>query len=157
MEKDKTLAYKSRKFAVCMIKLHRYLNEEKKEYVLSKQLLRSGTSIGANLAESECAISKKDFLSKLYIAFKEANERVHAAASVSIRKHRKHLIVPDFFRISRPYQGFHETRSKSGFSEKCQHSVSMKPCGLVFRRILRRCGYVRHQLFRRLAASAKAS
>ena len=65
---------KSKTFAVRIVKLYRYLCEEKKEYVLSKQLLRSGTSIGANLAEAECAISKKDFLSKVYIALKECME-----------------------------------------------------------------------------------
>ena len=49
---------------------------EKKEYVLSKQILKSGTSIGANIAESECAISKKDFLAKIYIALKECVETI---------------------------------------------------------------------------------
>ena len=49
---------------------------EKKEYVLSKQILKSGTSIGANIAESECAISKKDFLAKIYIALKECAETI---------------------------------------------------------------------------------
>ena len=46
----------------------------KKEYVMSKQVLRAGTSIGANIAEAKCAISKKDFLAKNYIAFKECAE-----------------------------------------------------------------------------------
>ena len=77
MARDNTAAYKSKKFAIRTIKLFKYLCEEKKEYVLSKQLLRSGTSIGANIAESECAVSKKDFLSKIYIAFKEANETAY--------------------------------------------------------------------------------
>lgn len=48
--------------------------ENKKEFVMSKQILRSGTSIGANIAEAECAFSKKDFLAKMYIAFKECSE-----------------------------------------------------------------------------------
>ncbi len=65
---------KSKKFALRTIKLYQYLCSEKKEYILSKQILRSGTSIGANLAEAECAISKKDFLSKKYIALKECSE-----------------------------------------------------------------------------------
>lgn len=77
MQKENTVAYKSKKFAIRTIRLYKYLCEEKKEYVLSKQLLRSGTSIGANIAESECAISKKDFLAKIYIAFKEANETLY--------------------------------------------------------------------------------
>ena len=62
---------KSKKFALRIIRMYKYLCGEKKEYVLSKQLLRSGTSIGANIAEANCAISKKDFFSYLYIAFKE--------------------------------------------------------------------------------------
>ena len=65
---------KSKAFSLRIIKLYKYLREEKKEYVLSKQLLRSGTSIGANIAEANCAISQKDFLAKMYISFKEALE-----------------------------------------------------------------------------------
>ena len=49
----------------------------KKEFVLSKQILRSGTSIGANLAESTCAVTEKDFLSKVYIALKETEETLY--------------------------------------------------------------------------------
>ena len=65
---------KSKAFALRIIKLHKYLCEEKKEFVLSKQILRSGTSIGANIKEAQVSQSRKDFLAKLYIAFKEANE-----------------------------------------------------------------------------------
>lgn len=65
---------KSKRFAVRIVKLYQYLREEKREYVLSKQLLRSGTSIGANVAEANCAFSERDFLSKMYIAFKECAE-----------------------------------------------------------------------------------
>ncbi len=57
--------------------MYRYLCDEKKEYVLSKQLLRSGTSIGANVREAEQAQSKKDFISKMSIALKEANETAY--------------------------------------------------------------------------------
>lgn len=71
---EKTAKQKSKYFAVRIVKLYRFLCEEKHEYVLSKQLLRSGTSIGANLAEAECAISKKDFLSNIYITLKECME-----------------------------------------------------------------------------------
>ena len=56
MDEKQTVRYKSKKFAIRVVKLYQYLCNEKKEYVLSKQLLRCGTSIGANLAESECAI-----------------------------------------------------------------------------------------------------
>ena len=68
---------KSKSFAIRVVKLYRYLSESKKEYVLSKQLLKSGTSIGANLAESTCAISKKDFAAKVYIALKECSETMY--------------------------------------------------------------------------------
>ena len=65
---------KSFDFAVRIVNLYKYLNNEQKEYVLSKQLLRSGTSIGANVSEAERAQSKADFVSKMSIALKEANE-----------------------------------------------------------------------------------
>lgn len=71
---ENTARQKSKRFAVRIVKLYQYLRDEKREYVLSKQILRSGTSIGANLAEAECAISKKDFLAKVYIALKECAE-----------------------------------------------------------------------------------
>ena len=77
MDAEKTVKFKSKKFAVRIVKLYKYLCDEKKEYVLSKQVLRSGTSIGANIAESECAISEKDFLSKIYIALKECVETLY--------------------------------------------------------------------------------
>lgn len=65
---------KSFQFAVRIVKLCRYLRDEKKEFILSKQLLRAGTSIGANIAESQQAQSRPDFISKLCIALKEASE-----------------------------------------------------------------------------------
>ena len=68
---------KSLCFAVRIVKLSNYLKEEKKEYTLSSQILKSGTSIGANLAESSAAYSKKDFLSKVYIALKECSETLY--------------------------------------------------------------------------------
>jgi len=68
---------KSRNFAIRVIRLYKYLIDEKKEFVMSKQLLRSGTSIGANLAEQEFAISDADYLSKTSIALKEAAESTY--------------------------------------------------------------------------------
>ena len=65
---------KSFSFALRIVKLSQFLNQEKKEYVLSKQLLRSGTGIGALVREAEQAESKLDFVHKLAIAQKEANE-----------------------------------------------------------------------------------
>ncbi len=67
--KNKTMA-----FAVRIVNLYKWLCSDKKEFVLSKQLLRSGTSIGANVAESRAAISRADFLSKIYISAKECRE-----------------------------------------------------------------------------------
>lgn len=65
---------KSKRFAVRIVNLYQYLHDQKHEFVMSKQLLRSGTGIGANIAEAVCAISEKDFLAKFYIAFKECSE-----------------------------------------------------------------------------------
>ena len=65
---------KSYDFALRIIKLYKYLIEEKKEYVLSKQILRSGTSIGANVEEAIGGQSRKDFLAKISIAYKETRE-----------------------------------------------------------------------------------
>ncbi|HRP89680.1 MAG TPA: four helix bundle protein [Edaphocola sp.] len=65
---------KSFAFAVRIVNVYRYLTEEKREFVLSKQLLRSGTSIGANVEESIGGQSEKDFFAKLSISYKEARE-----------------------------------------------------------------------------------
>lgn len=71
----KSLVYqKSFAFAVRIVNLYKYLSDNKNEYVMSKQLLRSGTSIGANIKEALQAQSKKDYLSKMNIALKEASE-----------------------------------------------------------------------------------
>jgi four helix bundle protein len=74
LKTDNIIQDKSYAFAIRIIKLYRYLTEEKKEYVLSKQVLRSGTSIGANIEEGIGGQSKKDFYAKLNIAYKEARE-----------------------------------------------------------------------------------
>lgn len=72
--KENIIKNKSFDFALRIIKLYQYLCETKKEFILSKQLLHSGTSIGANIRESEHGQSKADFIHKLSIALKEANE-----------------------------------------------------------------------------------
>ena len=71
---DNVVENKSFDFAVRIVNLHKHLSSEKKEFVLSKQLLRSGTSIGANVSEALRGQSKADFLAKMSIALKEANE-----------------------------------------------------------------------------------
>jgi len=65
---------KSYDFSIRIVKCSQYLQKEKQEYILSKQLLRSGTAIGALIAEGQYAQSKSDFVNKLYVALKEANE-----------------------------------------------------------------------------------
>lgn len=71
---DNVIETKSFDFAVRIVNLYKHLNSEKKEFVLSKQLLRSGTSIGANVSEAQRGQSKADFIAKMSIALKEANE-----------------------------------------------------------------------------------
>lgn len=73
-QKQNIVREKSFAFAVRVVKLYQFLSSEKKEFVLSKQILRSGTSVGANVEEADNAISKKDFSSKISIAYKEAKE-----------------------------------------------------------------------------------
>lgn len=68
---------KSKQFAIRIVRLYQMLHETQNEYVLSKQVLRSGTSIGANIAEAVCAMSRKDFLAKLYVAYKECAETMY--------------------------------------------------------------------------------
>ena len=72
--KENILKDKSYKFALRIVNLYKHLSGEKKEYVLSKQILRSGTSVGANITEANQAQSKSDFVHKLAIALKEAVE-----------------------------------------------------------------------------------
>lgn len=74
MKTDNLIVEKSKAFALRIIKLYQYLCSEKKEFVMSKQLLRSGTSIGANVKEAIRGQSKADFVSKMNISLKEASE-----------------------------------------------------------------------------------
>ena len=71
---DNIVLKKSMDFAVRIVKLYKYLRDVKRESVLSKQLLRCGTSVGANLNEAQEAVSQKEFEAKVYIALKEARE-----------------------------------------------------------------------------------
>ena len=74
MKSDNVVQNKSYDFALRIVKVYKYLSQEKKEFVLSKQLLRSGTSVGANIEEAIGGQSKADFFAKLTIAYKEARE-----------------------------------------------------------------------------------
>jgi len=71
---DSAVKSQSKRFAIRIVRLYQYLCKEKHERILSKQLLRSGTSIGANIVEAQAAVSKKEFLAKMYISFKECHE-----------------------------------------------------------------------------------
>jgi four helix bundle protein len=77
-KENKSIAQKkSFSFAIKIVNLYKYLSQEKREYVLSKQILRSGTSIGANIEEAVGAQSIKDFINKMSISYKEARETVY--------------------------------------------------------------------------------
>ena len=67
---------KSKAFAARIVRMSEYLRQTKKEFVISNQVLRSGTSVGANIAEAQSTPSKQDFHAKMYIAFKECNETI---------------------------------------------------------------------------------
>lgn len=75
--KENIVKNKSFEFAIRIVKLYQFLCNEKKEFVLSKQLLRSGTSVGANIREAEQAETKKDFVHKMAISQKEINETIY--------------------------------------------------------------------------------
>jgi four helix bundle protein len=75
--KENVVKDKSFAFAVRIINLYKILTQEKKEYVMSKQLLRSGTSVGANIEEAIGGISKKDFRAKMSISYKEIRETTY--------------------------------------------------------------------------------
>lgn len=74
MKENNQIALESRNFAIRIVNLYRFLIDVKKEFVMSKQILRCGTSIGANISESVFAQSRQDFISKLSISLKEACE-----------------------------------------------------------------------------------
>lgn len=98
MKKDNVVQQKSFAFALRIVEVSRALVNEQKEFVLSKQLLRSGTSIGANIEEAMGGQSKKDFYAKLTIAYKEAREtnywlRLLEESNILNRKIAKELLM----------------------------------------------------------------
>jgi four helix bundle protein len=70
MQKENIVYEKAYQFAIRIVKAYQFLNKEKREFIISKQLIRSGTSIGANISEANGAISKADFSNKISIAYK---------------------------------------------------------------------------------------
>jgi four helix bundle protein len=103
--KENTVLEKSFAIAVRIVNMYKYLTEQKKEYVLSKQLLRCGTSIGANATEAQRAQSKPDFINKMNIALKEAYETnywlrlLHATQYLSTKEYES--IISDCWEMEK--------------------------------------------------------
>jgi four helix bundle protein len=91
--KESVLKHKSFRFAVRIVNLYKYLCEDKKEFVLSKQILRSGTSVGAMIREAEHSESKADFVHKMAIAQKEINETLYW---LELLKETKYILNKEF-------------------------------------------------------------
>ena len=99
--KENIVQEKSFAFAIRIVKLYRYLTEKKKECILSKQLLRSGTSIGANIEESIGGQSKADWLSKLTIAHKETRESIYWIKLLSATNYLSTSLLKDADEIAK--------------------------------------------------------
>ena len=95
--KENIIKEKSLKFAIKIVKLYKFLKEEKSEFVISKQLLRSGTAIGALVYEAEHAESKADFIHKLSIAQKETNESFYW---MELLKRTEYISIEEFNSIN---------------------------------------------------------
>lgn len=115
--KDNIIYNKSFEFSIKIVKLYEKLSNEKKEYVLSKQLLKSGTSIGANVREGLDAQSKKDFVSKISIALKEACETEYwielLVATEYIDKHNSKKLLSDLEEIIKILTAILKTTKKN--------------------------------------------
>lgn len=112
---------KSKAFAIRIIKLYTFLTERKKEFVLSKQLLRSGTSIGANVREGVYAQSKKDFTAKMCIALKEAAETEYWLELLHDSGYLNKGQFDDIFADSRELMRLLTTIVKTAKSKKVVH------------------------------------
>jgi len=116
MAKYNILQEKTFAFAIRIVNLYKYLSEERKEFILSKQIIRSGTSIGANTEEAIGGQSDKDFLSKLSIAYKEARETMYwlklLAATNYITQEQAESILQDADEICRILAKIKITSSK---------------------------------------------
>ena len=116
--KENVIVIKSKNFALRIIKLYQFLCSEKKEFVLSKQVLRSGTSIGANVKEAIRGQSKADFYAKLNIALKEASETEYwlelLAESGYIEKQAFESIYTDCQELLKLLVAITKTQRKSG-------------------------------------------
>jgi four helix bundle protein len=97
MKNDSIIAKKTYAFALRIVELYKYLVTQKKEYVLSKQLLRSGTSIGANINEAISGQSKRDFVYKLGIGLKEARETFYW---INLLKDSSYITIDQFAELT---------------------------------------------------------
>ena len=102
MKDNNVILSKSKSFALRIVRIYQILSTQRREYILSKQLLRSGTSIGANICESQCAQSSGDFYSKLFIAYKEASETLYW---LELLYESNYLLQEEFFPL---WQESHE-------------------------------------------------
>ncbi|MGC4037755.1 MAG: four helix bundle protein [Chitinophagaceae bacterium] len=96
---ENILKGKSYSFALDIIKIAEQIINQRKEYILSKQLLRSGTAIGALIREAEFAQSRADFISKMSISIKEANETLYW---LSLLKDSNYIVAETFEKLERP-------------------------------------------------------
>ena len=117
LNKNNTAKQKSKYFAVRIVRLYQFLCDEKKEFVLSKQILRSGTSIGANINEAQQGQSKKDFLMKMNISLKECTETKYwielLSATDFINLEQKNSIMNDCIEIEKMLTSIVKTTSES--------------------------------------------
>ena len=115
--KKRTVKEKSFNFAIKIVNLYKYLIDEKKEYVLSKQILKSGTSIGANISEAQQGQSKKDFLTKMNISLKECTETKYwielLSATEYINQGQKESVMKDCIEIEKMLTSIVKTTSDS--------------------------------------------
>jgi len=96
--KESIIKTKSYQFSLRIIKLYRHLAEDKKEYILSKQILRCGTSIGANVEEASGAQSKKDFIAKFHISLKEAKETHYWLRLIKDSDYCEQMLIDSFLK-----------------------------------------------------------
>ena len=118
---DSPIQVKSYAFAVRVVRLYQYLSSDKKEYTLSRQLLRSGTSIGANVEEAIGGQSRADFFSKLAIAYKEARETAYWLRLLKdtdyLSESEFNSIYPDALELCRLLGAVQKTAKQGGNKE----------------------------------------
>jgi four helix bundle protein len=123
MKEYNVIQQKSFAFAIRVVNIYRFLVEEKQEYTLSKQLVRSGTSIGANVEEALGGVSDKDFLHKLSIAYKEARETIYwlrlLQAPTTSQKHKQQALSP----MQKSFAESSE-KSKPRLNASCSHRAA---------------------------------